>query len=309
MDTMPDQHSMRHDHRDRRRPLGTGSDPGDLSVVFSASPAPETADHASTDAPVPTGWPWFLPQDGLRREDLEHTVDIDEDPTAAAVAMARIPLVRGATVLLEHVGAGLPLTGEGEIPAADVRAIAEDLGLDLGGQEPGAMREIGEIVGSWNALLAGGWLDVQGAEVVPGEGMVPAAAQDEDPAAFVRFARALLVLLVLEGLRQAPEEGGLFGGPDTFTALLHTVAPDGLLLPAAVRVALDRGLVPADPAGDPDMDEINRYWQVEHDLSTLAAYGLLRRESAEGGQDLRFRGTAEVLLEAYGALEMHQELG
>jgi predicted transcriptional regulator len=57
------------------------------------------------------------------------------------------------------------------------------------------------------------------------------------------------------------------------------------------------------------MDEINRYWQVERDLSTLAAYGLLRREVTEDGRDVRFRGTAEVLLEAYGALEMHQELG
>lgn len=279
-----------------------------LSVVFSAAPDP-AADAAPPQAAEPTGWPWFLPQDGLRREDLEHTVDIDGDPTVAAATMARIPLVHAATALLEQVGEGAPLTGEGELSAADVRALVETLGLDPGTQAPGAMREIEEIVGPWNALLAGNWLTVHGAEVVPGEGMVPAAVQAEDPAAFVRFARALLVLLVLESLRQEPEDGGLFGGPDTFTALLHTVAPEGLLLPSAVRIAIDRGLVPADPAGDPDMDEINRYWQVERDLSTLAAYGLLRREVAEDGQDIRFRGTAEVLLEAYGALEMHQELG
>ena len=57
------------------------------------------------------------------------------------------------------------------------------------------------------------------------------------------------------------------------------------------------------------MDEINRYWQLERDLSTLAAYGLLHRETSPDGQDIRFRGTAEVLIEAYGALEMFEELG
>ena len=294
---MPESHSTRDDHQD-----------DGLSVVFSAAPDP-AADAAPPEAPEPSGWPWFLPQDGLRQEDLEQAVDIDEDPAAAAETMAQIPLVRGATALLAHIGDGLPLTDEGELPAADVRALAEALDLDLGGREPGAMREIGAIVGPWNALLAGNWLTAQGAEVVPGEGMVPAAAQTEDPAGYVRFAHALLILLVLESLRQDPEEGGLFGGPDTFTALLHTVAPEGLELPATVRVAIDRGLVPADPAGDPDMDEINRYWQVERDFGTLADYGLLRREITEDGQDIRFRGTAEVLLEAYGALEMHQELG
>ena len=294
---MPESPSTRDDHQD-----------DGLSVVFSAAPDP-AADTAPPVAPEPSGWPWFLPQDGLHQEDLEQAVDLDEDPAAAAETMAQIPLVRGATALLAHIGDGLPLTDEGELPAADVRALAETLDLALDGQEPGAMREVGGIVGPWNALLAGNWLSTDGAEVVPGEGMVPAAAQAEDPADYVRFAHALLVLLVLESLRQGPEEGGLFGGPDTFTALLHTVAPEGLLLPATVRVAIDRGLVPADPAGDPDMDEINRYWQVERDLGALAEYGLLRREITEDGQDIRFRGTAEVLLEAYGALEMHQELG
>src|SRR5690606_2658506 len=140
--------------------------------------------------------------------------------------------------------------------------------------------------------------------VMPGEGMVPAADEAEDPAGFVRFVRALMVLLVLESLRQDPEEGGLFGGPDTFTALLHTVAPEGLLLPGTIRVALDRGLVPQDPA----LDELARYWQAERARSPLAAYGLLEREEPPDGQDVRVRGTAEVLIEAYGALEMLEEL-
>src|SRR5699024_6065147 len=199
-----------------------------------------------------TGWPWFLPQDGLRREDLDRAADLETDPAGAAAALARIPLVRGAVALFELIGEGRPLTPEGELDPADVRTLTQTLGLDHGGAEPGSMHEVGEIVGPWNALVAGHWLRANGTEVVPGEGMVPAAAQAEDPAGFVRFARALLVLAVFEGLGQGPEERGLFGGPDTFTALLHTVAPEGLLLAATIRIALDRGLVPADPAGDPD---------------------------------------------------------
>jgi len=296
MDGMPDPLSTPPDRSDRGGPSAPSGD----AVVFSAAPAPEPEEAAAPGAPEPSGWPWFLPQDGLRREDLAGAVDVEEDPACAAAAFVRIPLVRIATALLEHIGEGRPLTAEGELPAADVRALAEPLGLDPGGEE---------LVGPWNALVAGSWLTVSGAEVVPGEGMVPAAAPDEDPAAFVRFARALLVLLVLESLRQGPEEGGLFGGPDTFTALLHTVAPDGLLLPATIRVALDRGLVPDDPGGDPDMDEIHRYWQTERDLSTLAGCGLLHRETMPDGQDVRVRGTVEVLVEAFGALEMFEELG
>ena len=297
MDVMRETHSSRDDH-----PV-----PDDLSVVFSAAPSPEVENAAPSEPAEPTGWPWFLPQDGLGREELEPTVDVEDDPVGAAETLARIPLVRGAVALLKHVGEGLPLTSEGELDPADVRALVEELGLDA--EEPTTMREIGGIVGPWNALIAGNWLVTSGTQIVPGEGMVPAAARSEDPAAFVRFARAVIVLLVLESLRQGGEEGGLFGGSDTFTALLHTVTPDGLLLPATIRIALDQGLVPSDPAGDPDMDEINRYWQAERDLGTLAAYGLLHREPLPDGQAVRYLGTVEVLVEAYGALEMLEDLG
>ena len=253
------------------------SDPQDLSVVFSAAPAPAPA----AEAPAPTGGPWFLPEGSLQPEDLASTIDVDEDPAGAAATLAQLPVVRGAVELLAHVGDGW------ELSEADV---------------------LEAHVGPWNALVAGRWLTMDGERIVPGEGMVPAADQHEDPAGFVRFARALLVLLVLEGLRQGPEEGGLFGGAETFTALLHTVAGDGLLLPATIAVALERGLVPGDLAGDPDMDEISRYWQAEHDLATLAGYGLLHREMSPDGQDVRYRGTPEVLMEAVAALEMSQEL-
>lgn len=255
------------------------SDPQDLSVVFSAAPAP--AAEETPDAPDHAGGTWFLPEVGPRTEDLASTIDVENDPTGAAVTLARIPVVRGAVELLAEVGEG--------------RGLSELDGLE-------------EHVGPWNALVAGRWLGMDGERIVPGEGMVPPASQAEDPAGFVRFARALLVLLVLEGLRQGPDEGGLFGGSETFTALLHTVMPDGLQLPATIAVALERGLVPEDLAGDPDMDEISRYWQAERDLATLAGYGLLEREETAGGQDVRYRATPEVLLEAFAALEMSQEL-
>jgi hypothetical protein len=324
MDPMPEQHNTRDDQTDPTGIPGTGPapGPGSDSVVFSAAPAP--APDPAPAAPEQTGWPWFLPQDGLRHEDLDSAVDLEQDPAEAAAVYARIPLVRGAVALLEHIGEGSPLGPDGGLGAADVRALVGAVGIELdadpgtdfladpssdrGAEEPAAMGEAAELVGPWNALVGGGWLTVDDVEVTPGEGMVPAAAQDEDPEAFVRFARALIVLLVLDGLRRGPDEGGLFGGPDTFTALLHTVGPEGLLLPATIRIALDRGLVPADPGGDPDMDEIHRYWQAERDLTALAAYGLLDRETSPDGQDVRVRGTVEVLVEAYGALEMLEEL-
>src|SRR5699024_10135567 len=97
--------------------------------------------------------------------------------------------------------------------------------LDPGGQELTTMWQVGEIAGPWNALLSGGWLTVTGTRVHPADGVTPAASPTQDPAAFVRFARALTLLLVLDALRQDPERGGLFGDPDTFAALLHTLAP------------------------------------------------------------------------------------
>src|SRR5699024_5845946 len=86
--------------------------PGDLSVVFSAAPDP-AAEGATPQSPEPTGWPWFLPQDGLRPEDLDRAADLETDPAGAAATLARIPLVHGAVELLEHVGDGHPLTPEG----------------------------------------------------------------------------------------------------------------------------------------------------------------------------------------------------
>src|SRR5699024_2791349 len=133
--------------------------------------------------------------------------------------------------LLEHVGQGREVTADGGLPLAEVHALLDAWQLDPGGQELTTMWQVGEIAGPWNALLSGGWLTVTGTRVHPADGVTPAASPTQDPAAFVRFARALTLLLVLDALRQDPERGGLFGDPDTFAALLHTLAPEGLALP------------------------------------------------------------------------------
>ena len=229
------------------------------AVLFSHAPAPEPDPSDVAADAEQTGWPWFLPQDGLRRDHLAGAVDAETDPAGAAAAYARIPLVTAATALLEHVGEGREVTADGGLPLAEVRALLEAWQLDPGEQELTTMWQVGEIAGPWNALLSGGWLFVTGTRAHPADGVTPAASPRQDPAAFVRFARALILLLVLDALRQDPERGGLFGDPDTFAALMHPLAPEGLALPATIRVALDRGLVPSDPAGDPDMDEIQRY--------------------------------------------------
>ncbi len=272
---------------------GLGGGPALFS--HAPEPEPEATDLADSTGQGQTGWPWFLPQSGLRRDLLDSAVDADQDPAAAAAVFAQIPLVRGAMRLLEHVGEGRELTDTGALALSDVRALLESWQLDLGEQELTSMWQVGEIVGPWNALVSGGWLDLTSTRVTPGDGVAPAASQTEDPEAFVRFSRALILLLVLDALKQGPEDGGLFGDPDTFAALMHTVEPEGLLLPAEIRVALDRGLVPEDPGGDPDMDEIQRYWRTGRDLAALAAYGLLHRETSPDGQDTRFHGSLEAI--------------
>ena len=280
------------------------------SVLFSHAPAPgpDSQDAAAPAAQASTTWPWFLPQDVLRRSDLERVVDVDADPAGAAAAFTRIDLVRGALELLEHVGEGRRISADGALDMADARALLESLQRDPDGQDITSMWQVGEIVGPWNALVSGGWLQLDEDRVRPGDGLAPAVPPAADPAAFVRFARALILLLLLDTLQQGPADGGLFGDPDTFTALLHTVSPEGLQLPATIRIALDRGLVPMDPGGDPDMDEIQRYWQTGRDLAALATYGLLRQETSPDGEDIRFRGTVEMIAEAFGALEMMEEL-
>src|SRR5699024_12485345 len=60
----------------------------------------------------------------------------------------------------------------------------------------------------------------------------------------------------------------------------------------------------SDPAGDPDMDEFQRYWRTQSDLAALASYGLLEREITPDGQENRWRSTLEAVVEIFGALEM-----
>src|SRR5699024_11323621 len=100
-------------------------------------------------------WPWFLPQDGLRRDHLAGAVDAEADPAGAAAGYAQIPLVAAATALLEHVGQGREVTADGGLPLAEVHALLDAWQLDPGGQEPTTMWQVGEIAGPWNALLSG----------------------------------------------------------------------------------------------------------------------------------------------------------
>lgn len=310
MGCMPTQREPRRDHHPRDEHENRDPAAGSGSALFSHAPEPEpeATDAAGSAGAEQTGWPWFLPQDGLRHDLMESSVADETDPAVAANLYARSPLVRGAVRLLEHVGEGREVTADGGLPPAEVRALAGAWQLDLGGQELTSMWQVGEIVGPWNALVSGGWLSLDGSWVMPTEGVTPAASQADDPEAFVRFSRALILLLVLDALTQGPDDGGLFGDPDAFAALTHTLSPEGLRLPATIRVALDRGLVPEDPGGDPDMDEVQRYWRTDHDLTALAAYGLLHREMSPDGQDTRYRGTLEVIREIFGALEMVSEL-
>ncbi|MDN5821451.1 MAG: hypothetical protein L0H39_08185 [Brachybacterium sp.] len=307
---MPKHRDPRRDHRPRENHDIQAAGPGTGSALFSHAPEPEpdTTEGAGSAGAEQTGWPWFLPQDGLRRDRMESAVDPDQDPAGAAAVYARIPLVHGAVRLLEHVGEGRELTDTGALAHSAGPALVASWPLALGGHAHTTMWQVGEIVGPWNALVSGGWLELTSTWVGPGEGIAPAVPQAEDPAAFVRFARALILLLMLDALKQSPEDGGLFGDPDTFAALMHTVEPEGLLLPAEIRVALDRGLVPDDPGGDPDMDEIQRYWRTQRDLAALAAYGLLDRETSADGLDTRFHGDIEVIVEAFGAQEILSEL-
>lgn len=306
MGRMPTQHEPDHHPRDDHDIPVPG--PGSGSALFSHAPEPEPETTEDPAGAEQTGWPWFLPQDGLRRDLMESSVDVETDPAGAAEVYAQIPLVHGAVRLLEHVGEGREVTADGGLPLAEVRTLVESWQLDPGGQELTSMWQVGEIVGPWNALVSGGWLNLSSTRVTPGNGVTPADAPAEDPEAFVRFARALVLLLVLDALKQGPDDGGLFGDPDSFAALTHTLSPEGLVLPATIRVALDRGLVPEDPGGDPDMDEVQRYWRTDRDLEALATYGLLHHETSPDGQETRYRGTLEVVMEVFGALEMVREL-
>lgn len=278
--------------------------PGSASVLFSNAPAP------APDAPedVSPDRPWFLPDAGVQRETLAAMTSPLQDPADAAAAFARIPMVQGAVHLLEFVGEGREITSDGALPLEDLRLLAEQGLIDLGAPEPTSMWQVGAIVGPWNALIAGQWLQLAGTRVLPGQGRVPAVSQQEYPVGFVRFARGLVTLLILDALQQGPHDGGLGGGPDTFAALLHTLEPGGLRLPAQIGDAIDHGQVPRMPDGDLDMDEVERFWSTQRDLVTLATYGLLQQETAQEGEGTRFRGTAEMVVEAFGVLEVLTEL-
>src|SRR5699024_12505727 len=118
MGGMPSPPEPRPDHpdeHDARAPL-----PDTGAVLFSHAPAPEPEPSGGATGAEHTGWPWFLPQGGLRRDHLAGAVDPETDPAGAATAYAQVPLVAAATALLAHVGEGREVTADGGRPLAEV---------------------------------------------------------------------------------------------------------------------------------------------------------------------------------------------
>ena len=166
----------------RQRDTSPGDFPGSGSALFSHAPAPT---HDAAASPDPTldehGWPWFLPEDELPHEALDGRIDAEQDPAGAAANYARIPLVRDAVRLLDFVGEGRQVTSTGALRPADVHTLIEQWQLDLSGPALTSMWQVGEIVGPWNALVAGQWLELSSTRVRPGPGLVPAVSEQEDP--------------------------------------------------------------------------------------------------------------------------------
>src|SRR5699024_12602398 len=83
------------------------------AVLFShaAAPEPDPSDGAA-DAEQ-TGWPWFLPQDGLRGAHLASAVDAETGPAGAAAASARTPRDTAATARAGPGAVGRPGAADG----------------------------------------------------------------------------------------------------------------------------------------------------------------------------------------------------
>lgn len=110
------------------------------------------------------------PGGDLQREHLDAAVDVEQDPAGAAAGYGRIPLVQRAVTLRELVSEGRQVASTGALRLADVRAVIDAWQIDLGRQKLTSMWQVGEIVGPWNALLDGNWLELSSTRVRPGQG-------------------------------------------------------------------------------------------------------------------------------------------
>lgn len=289
---------------------GTGSaffpDPPDRDG--SAGDGDWSHEAVPDDAPAPS-WPWFLPDENPAALELSDEDLPDDDPAALTAVHAEVPLVQRAVRLLEFVGEGRQVTSTGALRLADVRTLLEEWGIDPGPRRLTTMWQIGEIVGPWTALAAGGWITLTSTRVRPGDQpLEPCVSAQEDPEAFTLFARAILTILLLSWSEEDAEDGGMQGGADTIAALLYVTGPHGLTLPEPLSEGLDGQDVPRGPDGMADIDALIRLWHTSSDLNTLTAYGYLQREQNPSEPGEHFQANVAVMAAVAAVLEMKQGL-
>lgn len=255
----------------------------------------ETPDRAENDRQEPD-WPWFLPapeeeRAGWSAEDSAVT----EDPGAFAVQHAEVALVARAVALLDVVGEGRGTTDSGALVLADVRTLVQRWELPTGAEPPDSMWDVPELVGPWTALTAGGWIEVTGDSARPGEGASPYVPAEQDPDAFIQFARALMGILLLTLSQQKVDHAGFEGGADTFAALFYVTSAEGLTVPDILTGGTDMPGVPRGADGGPDLDQALRLMYTISDLTRLSAYGLIRRDSERAAPDTHYRANLAVM--------------
>lgn len=236
----------------------------------------------ATDLPGGT-WPWFLPapeEDGMALGGL----DAEQD----APAYAGSAFVQRAVALLDFVGQGRRVTRTGALGREDSRALLAAMGLDTAVR---SMWDRPEIVGAWVSLLDGGWLELDRGVVRRAEGAVPFVSAEQDAEGFVAFGHAVLSAALFGRDARDAEDGGFVGMPDTIAALLAACRTEGLTLPDPVSPEPGAPRPPLDPlTGVVDREELKRLFAVRHDLSDLAAIGVLERRGP------RFIGSPAVLV-------------
>ncbi|APX33929.1 hypothetical protein BH708_15780 [Brachybacterium sp. P6-10-X1] len=255
----------------------------------------ENQDRAADGGQEPD-WPWFLPAPEEERAGWSATDSaVTEDPGAFAALHAEIDLVVRAVVLLELVGERHEVTESSALPLVDVRTLVERWELPTGAEPVESMWDVPELVGPWTALTAGGWIELTGTGARPGEGSSPYVPAEEDPDAFILFARALMGILLLTLSQQEVDQGGFEGGADTFAALFYVTSAEGLTVPDILSGGSDMPRVPRAPGGGPDLDQALRLMYTISDLTRLSAYGLVRRDSERAAPDTHYRANLAVM--------------
>lgn len=220
------------------------------------------AGSARTDRPMAEIWPQALGR-------LPHPAALESGPVdlaATAAWMERSLLLTRARALVEHVGAGLPVTSTGALRRADTLALLERLGLTRE-PSPRSMWDVVELAAVWVALARLGYVDVGQTRVRPGEEQLPTA---DAPAQDVVTAGAAVHAAVLHSLLQARAEDPGEGREPALVrgALLRAAEPGGIAVvapsPFGGRLAWDL--------------DARRLSALAHDLRTLAEAGILEQK-------------------------------